>query len=147
MSRKFTCRGPAARNELERAMCLKAIDELEAGKNVDIWRSRIIAIYQIKQMQRPNDRFGGNMDGQWRTIEEIIAEYGTDGVIRCWEMWKNERKGCGQVLDETIKRMEYDNVFLESHFGMEVESPSMTYRICPKCGDADCIVLGWTNWD
>jgi hypothetical protein len=87
------------------------------------------------------------MDGQWRSVDEIIREYGTEGAMRVWSMWKNERAGCGTILDGTIKRMEYDNLFIQRMFGMEIESPSQEYRVCPKCKDRDPIVLGLTNWD
>ena len=132
---KFICRGPAARTEIERAMCLKALDELNEGRNVDIWKARIRAIYAIKKMHKPNDRFGGYMDGQWRSVDEIIDEYGTEGTMRVWTMWKNERKGCGQYLDKVIKE-------LEENYQVGTEM----YRVCPKCGDSDPIVIGRTQW-
>ena len=145
----YICRGPAARTEEERALCLQALDDLEVSLNVRIWRSRILSIHAIQKLEKPNSRFGGNINGRYYTIPDMIEEWGLVGIIRAWDWWKNQRKGCKQNLDSVIRRMEDDNIFLQNMFGVELELGYyyQEYRICPKCGDKDPIALGRTNWE
>lgn len=132
----FTCRGGPARTEIERALCLQALEEIEAGKNLGLWCAKIIMIFAEKQSLNPERRYGGHFDGEWKSIPEMVVEYGEIGVLKAWNIYKNERKGCGQALDDTIRE-------LEDQYPVGTEM----YRDCPKCGDKDLIVIGRTNWE
>lgn len=131
----YTCRGPAARTPLERALALKALEEVSRGLNLDAWKWRILAIYQIKQLDNPHRRYGGNINGRYYTIPEMIEEWGQQGIERAWHWYKNERAGCGYQLDGIIRQLEY--IYPN---GRE------TYRRCPRCGDLDPITIGRTKW-
>ena len=142
----YKCRGPAARTALERYIALRALQELAQSMNVEAWARRIDGIYALKKQRNPDKLYGGNIGGNFQEVHTIIRVHGVAGVAKAWELWKNERAGCGQILDSTIMGMEEDNAFLQSMFGSEAERISITCRICPRCGDADPITLGRTEW-